>query len=149
MSNKEKMWVPNSIKGFSQNLTQNDYTGLAEVVGGNRSFDESEKRASSRYPSRLQARFFYGDKVFKGVLRDVSETGMFISTDMKVHPSHPLSVMILINEKVLQIPVTIKRIADPDDIEGSGIGVELLRVPQTYLNYVKDVSIHNNTPSLR
>ncbi len=74
---------------------------------------------------------------------------MFISTDMKVHPSHSLSVMILINEKVLQIPVTIKRIADPDPIEGSGIGVELLRVPQTYLNYVKDVSIHNNTPSLR
>ena len=143
------MWSPNSIKGVSGQSPQNSDTGLADIAVGKRLYDGPEKRAKTRYPSKLQARFFYGKMVFKGVLRDVSETGMFISTDMRLQPRRVLNLMILINKKVLQIPVTIRRTVRPDTNEGSGIGVELLSTPQAYLDYIIDISIHNNTPAGR
>ncbi len=141
------MWIPYSIKSTSQQAPVQCAVDKSEIVGTHRSYSGSEKRGTARYPSRLQARFFYGDKVFKGVLRDVSETGMFISTDMTIQLNKSINVMILIDDKILQIPVKIKRTVNSDMNVDSGIGVELINIPQAYLDYTRNVSIHSNTPA--
>jgi len=109
----------------------------------------ADRRSHPRIPARVQARFFCGRRIYKGDITDISEKGMFVSTDIRLPVNSRIEIMILVNGKVVKIPVTVRRTVTPDDSGGysanSGMGVELARFVQEYSDYLQGIiPFHNN-----
>ena len=102
-----------------------------------------EKRAHERIPSKLQARFFMGNTVYAGTITNLSEKGMFISTDVRLPLDYRLEVLVWLKGNVLKIPATIRRSVKSDNHllidSGHGMGVELTSSHQEYLQYVNSL----------
>ncbi|RJQ21561.1 MAG: PilZ domain-containing protein [Nitrospiraceae bacterium] len=99
-----------------------------------------EKRIYDRLPARLQARLFYGDLIYTGTVANLSEGGMFICTKIKFPAETVFDVAVLGNGQTFKLPVKVKRAVS--DLffgcsEKSGVGVELIKPPQNYLEFVK------------
>jgi hypothetical protein len=99
-----------------------------------------DRRLHERFPSRLQARLFYGNLIFAGMVTNVSKSGMFVNTRIKFPSNSRLMLALLVDGKVLNIPIRIRRFISPDyssaRADGSGIGIELLDTPRSYLDFI-------------
>jgi hypothetical protein len=99
-----------------------------------------EKRTHERIPTKLQARFFLGNTVYAGNITNLSEKGMFISTDVSLPLNYRLEVLVRLKGNVLKIPARIRRSVQSDNHllldSGHGMGVELTNFPRAYLQYV-------------
>lgn len=104
----------------------------------------AERRAHKRVQARIQARFFCGGRIYAGDILDISEKGMFVSTDMRLPVNSRIDIMILVEKKVMKIPVTVRRTVKSDNPGGnnadSGMGVELTRSVQQYVDYIRSVN---------
>lgn len=103
-----------------------------------------EKRALKRLPANLQARIFYGNMVYAGTVSNLTETGMFICTEMSFAVDAMLVSVVLLNSHSVELPVLVKRSGSskcrPDGVEMSGIGVSILNPPKEYMDFVSVVS---------
>jgi len=99
-----------------------------------------EKRQFQRLPVNLQSRLFYGNMVYTGVVTNLSESGMFISTKVSFPMDSVFIAVILLNEHTMQVPIKIRRTVRSGDHSGSpednGIGVGLLDPSREYLDFV-------------
>ncbi len=98
-----------------------------------------ERRVCERFSSNLQARLFYGNLIYTGKVTNISMSGMFICTKVKFPVSAEFLIVVLLDERTAKIPIKVKRtIKQEDDYssELSGLGVELLKAPRNYLDYV-------------
>ncbi len=97
-----------------------------------------EKRAYRRMPANLQARLFYGNLIYTGTVTNLSENGMFISTKVKFPVNSVFIMLVLVNDHALKIPIKVRRMVAPENnyCPDCGMGVELVNVPQNYLDYV-------------
>jgi hypothetical protein len=97
-----------------------------------------QKRAFERIPVSLEGRFFCGNTIYSGVITDVSENGIFISTRMCFPYNSIFELMIPIGEKVLKVPVRVSRMAKTDEFY-SGMGVKILGKVPDYLEFVREL----------
>ncbi|KPK02739.1 MAG: hypothetical protein AMK71_01280 [Nitrospira bacterium SG8_35_4] len=109
----------------------------------------ADRRSCTRIAARVQARFFCGSRIYAGDILDISEKGMFLSTDIRLPVNSRFDIMILVNRKVVKIPVTVRRTVQPDNPGGSnansGMGVELTRSVQEYIDYIHSAEpFHRN-----
>lgn len=99
-----------------------------------------ERRAFKRIPVHLQARLFFGNLVYTGVVTNLSEKGMFISTKMTFPGESVLVTSILINRHTLKLPIKIKRTVKSNNnnvIPGNGgVGVEILEPTDSYKKFI-------------
>jgi hypothetical protein len=99
-----------------------------------------EKRAFQRVSVSLPSRLFYGNMVYTGVVTDISEKGMFISTKMSFPVDSVLIAEVLLDYHYGEIPIQIRRTAKPDgDFKGfeqRGMGVRLLNPSQEYIDVI-------------
>jgi Tfp pilus assembly protein PilZ len=99
-----------------------------------------EKREFQRLPVNLQLRLFYGNMVYTGVVTNLSENGMFISTKMSFPIDSVFIAVILLNEHTLKIPIKIRRTVRSGDHlnrpEDNGVGVGLLEPTREYMDFV-------------
>ena len=99
-----------------------------------------EKRAYRRIPANLEARVLYGNLIYSGKVTDISEVGMFINTKVNFPVNAVFLLMVLVNDCVIKIPIKVKRrVKSGEDLSGQnkcGMGVELVKTPQHYLDYV-------------
>jgi len=97
------------------------------------------KRRYKRRPVRLEARLFWGNTSYPGIVTSLGEKGMFICTKMSPPSNSALEAVLHIQGKCLKVPVhvkwTIRMDGSAASDENSGIGVELLDVPTLYLDY--------------
>ncbi len=102
-----------------------------------------ERRAYDRVPTRMEARFLCGNRYYAGKITDVSEKGMFIHTDIRLPKNSPLSIIMLINNEVTKVPVTVRRTVESsfrsDNVSTGGMGVELVKSPVQYMSYVSSL----------
>lgn len=102
-----------------------------------------ERRSHERTPARIQARFFCGNRIYAGNITDVSEKGMFVRTDMSMPVDSKIDIMILVDRKVVKIPVTVRRRVNGNSSGGpalnSGMGVELTRSVRQYTEYIQNL----------
>jgi Tfp pilus assembly protein PilZ len=100
----------------------------------------NERRSHERFPTRLQARLFYGNIIFSGMVTNISKRGMFVNTRIKFPVNSELILALLVDGKVLNIPIRIRRFSSPVNKSGhaneSGIGIELLDTPRSYLDFI-------------
>jgi Tfp pilus assembly protein PilZ len=102
-----------------------------------------QQRAFERVPANINIRFYTCDTDYSGTIKNISESGMFISTDKMLFPfDSTIEIIVPFEEKLLKVPVKVVRMTKTDDVF-DGIGVELLDNHQDYLalvNSLKDVS---------
>jgi len=102
-----------------------------------------ERRAYDRVPTRMEARFFCGNRYYAGKITDVSEQGMFINTDIRLPINYSFEIMMLINDQVTRVPVTVRRTVESsyrsNNFSSGGMGVELMKSPTQYLTYVSSL----------
>ncbi|HDY87644.1 MAG TPA: PilZ domain-containing protein [bacterium] len=94
-----------------------------------------EKRASKRVTEKLPVRFPGHNTFYSGTVTDLSETGMFISSELYFPMKSEFEMLVLLKEDVLRVPVKITRIVKTGDMY-EGMGVELLDLPKKYLEHV-------------
>lgn len=94
-----------------------------------------QKRAFERIPANIRVRFFSGISDYFGTVTNLSEKGMFISTEVNVPLEQQLEILIPLKEEVLKIPAKIISVIKSDKIN-SGIGVILLNASNNYLEFV-------------
>ncbi len=94
-----------------------------------------DKRASKRINEKLSVRFPGRNTFYSGIATDLSETGMFINSDIYFPIRSEFEMLVLLKEEVLKVPVKIARIVKTGDMY-EGMGVELLNLPKKYLEYV-------------
>jgi len=95
-----------------------------------------DKRSFERISVGEEIRISHENLIFSGTILNLSEKGMFIGT-RKRFPLNVISVIMMrLKDKLLQIPIKIKRAAKPSGYY-DGIGVELLSTPQDYLDFIK------------
>jgi Tfp pilus assembly protein PilZ len=100
----------------------------------------ADRRAFERYPANLQARLFYGNTIYSGMITNLSKSGMFVSTRVKFPVNSEFVMVVNLNNRSMKIPVKVRRSVKKDSDYYSkadnGIGVELLGIPQCYMEYV-------------
>ncbi|RJQ16266.1 MAG: PilZ domain-containing protein [Nitrospiraceae bacterium] len=85
-----------------------------------------QRRAYERIPANINVRFYCCDTDYNGIIRDISENGMFIATsDMRFPFDSRLDIIIPLEEKLLKVPVKVIRITKSSTVF-DGLGVELL-----------------------
>ena len=98
-----------------------------------------DKREFRRFETKLQISLFYGNMVYSGMVSNLSESGMFISTKRQLPVDTMLVTSLMIDEKPIQIPIRIRRAVNPAnalDKAAGGVGVHILRSSRDYLNFL-------------
>ena len=115
----------------------------AKVWGDGMLNIHKERRAYERVETSMEARFFCGNRYYAGKITDVSEKGMFINTDIRLPINTSFEIMMLINNQVTKVPVTVKRSIESnyrsDNLFTGGMGVELMKSPIQYQTYVSSL----------
>jgi hypothetical protein len=98
-----------------------------------------DNRAFDRIPANIEVTFHCNSMDYKGTILDISENGMFISTNDMCSPfDSQFEVVIPVEDEVLNVPVNLNRIIlSPDSRDG--IGVELSDVSQDYVKMVEKI----------
>jgi hypothetical protein len=94
-----------------------------------------EKRAHPRIPSTIAARFFYCNMFYTATITNLSEGGMFIHTRMKLPLNSALVIIMREHKLTMNINARVKRTSLQKGLL-RGIGVELVRPSNQYLDYV-------------
>jgi hypothetical protein len=93
----------------------------------------TEKRSSERSPSNLNVCFSCCNMDYSGTVKNISETGMFISTrNMSFPDDAQFEVQLDIKNGRLNLPVRMCRLTISPDLDDA-MGVEILNPPQSYL----------------
>ena len=98
----------------------------------------SNKRKSERLDAKLQVSLFYGNIVYSGMVTNISEKGMFISTRRNFAIDTMLVTSLMVGEEPLKLPIQIMRRANSVDLNESpdnGVGVQILTCSEDYLNF--------------
>ena len=101
------------------------------------------KRRASRIKRRMSASFEAGGKVFRGIVSNFSEFGMFLQTSSLLKLHTPVTVRVPVSptsELLLRGRVCSKQNDLPLGIGGrvGGLGVMLDDTPPDYLTFVRD-----------
>ena len=97
------------------------------------------RRGFERVPADIKIRFYSCNTDYSGTIKNISENGMFISTDKMLFPfDSTIEIIIPFNEKLLKVPVKVIRMTRSDDVF-DGIGVKLLDNNHDYLEFVSNL----------
>jgi hypothetical protein len=104
------------------------------------------KRSSERVQVKLSARFVYNDVVCPGVVTNLSENGIFISTRVKPPLGTVVEIDMSLDNKIMVAPFQVKRRVKTRNFthydERNGIGCELMSTPGSYQEYVRSLLAH-------
>jgi hypothetical protein len=128
----------------TQKMAARPFQNRASKVWGDGMFNViADRRSHERIPARIQTRFFCGSRIYAGDITDISEKGMFVRTEMRLPVNSRIDIMILVDGKVMNVPVSVRRTVNENNSGGavaSGMGVELTRSVQKYVDYVHSLT---------
>lgn len=92
-----------------------------------------------RFTKRLEAIFRAGGLSYRGILSNLSESGLFIRTNRGFAPDTVIDIeLVMPDNKVSRLKGVVKRtIKRPVSTIKNGMGIELIEKDKTYLNFVK------------
>jgi hypothetical protein len=99
------------------------------------------KRSFKRIPSRLNARLYWENNIYPGMVTNISEKGMNISSKMAPPFDAVLEVVIDMIEGYYKFPGNVRwsgiQTAPKCDDEKTCMGVELLDVPSDFRKFLE------------
>jgi desulfoferrodoxin-like iron-binding protein len=93
------------------------------------------KRAFERVQSDVHVNFSFSDVNYTGVVKNLSENGMCISSEKCLPHKSKFAILFPHNEEVLKLPAMVKRSFKKSSLY-EAMGVELLNPPIKYLEFV-------------
>jgi len=101
-----------------------------------------ERRSHTRIPTKIGARFFYGNLFYSGTVLNISQKGMFIHTKRLLPSGSVFIVLIRTDNQLLKVIARVKRnIRDQAGLDG--MGVELLSPSDMYMALVSGLEVNN------
>jgi hypothetical protein len=94
-----------------------------------------EKRDKKRIPVNREIIFFSDDSKRIGTLTNCSERGMYIKNTISSPFDYIYDVLIPLKKDILKVRVKVVRV-DKTDYFYEGVGVELLDLPEAYLEFI-------------
>jgi len=95
-----------------------------------------QRRDFERVHANIKVRFFCCESHYDGTIMNLSEGGMFISTDEMRFPfDSELDIIIPLNSDVLKVPVKVMRMTKSSDLY-DGLGVKVLQPSVYYKDFV-------------
>ena len=93
-----------------------------------------------RFTKRLEAVFTSGGLSYRGILSNISESGLFIRTNRGSAPNTIIEIeLVMPDNKVSRLKGIVKRtIKRPVSTIKNGMGIELIEKDKTYLNFLKN-----------
>ena len=93
-----------------------------------------------RFTKRLEAVFTSGGLSYRGILSNISESGLFIRTNRGFAPDTIIEIeLVMPDNKVSRLKGIVKRtIKRPVSTIKNGMGIELIEKDKTYLNFIKN-----------
>lgn len=108
----------------------------------NNSLKVMEKRSHTRIPTKIDARFFYGNLFYSGTVLNISQKGMFINT-RRLLPSGSIFVVLIRTEnQLLKVIARVKR-NKRENSSDDGMGVELLSPSAMYTDLISRLQGNN------
>jgi len=96
-----------------------------------------QRRASERIQSNFTVRFSCCNCDYEGTVMNISEQGMFISTNRMNFPfDSDLEILVDTGSEILKVPVTVTRINKSRDYYDC-LGVKIQAPSQNYLRFVQ------------
>ena len=107
-------------------------------------------RAYQRFPrftKRLEVTFSSGNMSFKGILSNVSESGIFIRTNRGFAPGTTVDIQVMMpNETTSNLKGIVKRtVKTPLTAVKNGMGIELTQKDETFLSFVRSYGEEQET----
>ncbi len=97
-----------------------------------------QKRSFERVHANIKVKFFCCESHYNGTVMNLSEDGMYISTDEMRFPfDSEIEIIIPLNEDILKVPVKVMRITKSSDLY-DGLGVKVLMPSEHYINFVNN-----------
>jgi hypothetical protein len=101
------------------------------------------KRASERIDTKIEVRFFFGRTFFSGTATNLSENGIFISTNTCFPTKTMLNLFIPLEKNILKVLVEVRRVVKTYD-DYDGMGVKILNSPEQYLEFIKGLEFFSS-----
>lgn len=103
-----------------------------------------EKRDSRRIHVSLTLKYPCRGVLCSGTAVNLSQSGMFIDTEMNFPVQSKFDIVIHLKEHALKVPVRIARLVKRGN-RYNGMGVELLDLPKEYLEFLIKLSFDYKT----
>jgi hypothetical protein len=98
-----------------------------------------QRRASDRIPSNFTVRFSCCNCDYEGTVMNLSEDGMFITTNRMSFPfDSELEILVDAGSEILRVPVRVMRIIKSRDYYDC-LGVKIPAPSQNYIGFVKSL----------
>jgi hypothetical protein len=97
-----------------------------------------QRRVFERVTASINVRLFSGETESSGTVKNLSEKGMFISTELGFPLAPQLKILFFLEKGVLHLPVNVRSLNKSSEIY-NGIGVELTNPPQDYIEFVSSL----------
>jgi len=97
-----------------------------------------KRRVVERVPASINVRLLNGETESLGTVKNLSEKGMFISTELSFPIEQQLEILFFLKKMVLHLPGNIRSLNKSGEIY-NGIGVELINPPQDYIEFVSSL----------
>ena len=96
-------------------------------------------RGKPRYTKRLEAIFSAGPFTYRGILSDISESGLFIRTSRGFAPGTVVDIEIIVAaDQVSRLKGIVRRsVKTPLSTKKNGMGIELTEKDAVFMNFLK------------
>ena len=95
-----------------------------------------QRRAFERVSANIKVKFFCCESNYDGTIMNLSQGGMYISTDEMRFPfDSEIDIIIPMNLDILKVPVKVTRITKSSDLY-DGLGVMVMNPSEQYIGFV-------------
>jgi len=97
-----------------------------------------QRRAFERVPANIKVKFFCCESHYDGTIMNLSDEGMYISTDEMRFPfDSEIDIIIPLNLDILKVPVKVMRMTKSSEFY-DGLGVRVLKPSVHYIDFVNN-----------
>jgi hypothetical protein len=98
-----------------------------------------DQRKYRRIPTKIRTRFYCNETDYSGIILNISEDGMFISTQEVDFPFESnLELFIRRRHMLLKVPVIVRRLTKSESVF-DGMGVQIINPPPEYKKFVRNL----------
>lgn len=100
-----------------------------------------------RFTKRLEVKFTSGENTYKGILSNLSQSGLFIRTNRGFTPGTIIDIELMMPDGTISVLKGIVRrtVKTPLTIK-NGMGVELIEKDSMFMNFIKSFHEKTGTP---
>ena len=106
---------------------------------------------TKRFTKRLEATFSSGEFTYRGILSDISQSGLFIRTNRGFAPGTSIEISIMMPEdRISRLKGIVRRtVKTPMSTMKNGMGVELTEKDALFMNLLKTYTEEADQDSLQ